>query len=337
MRVPQMAVRIFVLTGTLALLGGEAQADDCHCDHNAGYRTARGCTPVIRSGAGTYSYRDPCHTSTRYVIPRHRHLRGRTGCRPRSYGTPWSVLRRYLPTGRDEIRRLHVRNYFLRRYPFALAPEADASLAHVDTLLAIGGDDAQHPRKLDRAGRLDRGTARYFVRDYDGARADFDAVLKEAPKEHRARWGLLFVAVCKNEWKTAAAELGTLAKAGELRRDDRAAFGGTMEDATIVPSVIKGLREYAGYATGDSDAHLVTAWALAYQGDRKAARTYVRIAKRGKASHPAVKALDALLKPAPQPAPAQTPAQTPADAPAKVEETERAPKVQLHREVASIR
>ncbi len=335
--------RSLVLAGALALASAAltpaalmpaALADDCRCEPPArSYRTSHRRVPLLRTGSGTYSHRDRCHPSTRYVIPRRR-----------SYGTSWSVLRNHLPSGRSEIRRLYVRNYFLRRYPFAVAPGVEQDQAgHVDTLLAVGANGAEGPPKLDAQGHLDRGAARFYVRDYDGARTDFEAVLKDKPQEHRARFGLVMTAVCKNEWRVASNHLAVLAKAGELKRGDRIAVDGCFQDPTILPSLVKGLEQYAGYAVTDAHAHLVTGWALAGQGDLKGARRYVRLAKRRIPSNAAVQALEKSLAPAKKAKPVAkqpkkkpvTPVldeQVPAD---KTKEMPRAPATGLHREVAS--
>jgi len=323
-----------------ALLAPTARAGDCGCDCGGrSYRTARARVPLIRTGSGTTSYRNPYHRSTRYVVPR-----------SSAFGTPWSVLRGYLPRGREDVRRLHVRNYFLRRSPFAVAPGIDVEQAtSLDTLLALGEDVGEGPVTLDATGHLDRGMGRFFMRDYAAAREDFEAALKASPKEHRARYGLVMVAFCKNEWRTAAKELAVLGKAGEIKRGDVIEAKACFRDPTILKRVTDGLRQYAGYAITDSNAHLVTAWALAGQGELKAARRYLRLAKRRKPNHAAVLALEKSLASAPttksaakqdaKPA-AQTPQAAPAKrgvpaTPLKTEEPEHAPRRALHREIAS--
>jgi hypothetical protein len=317
-------MRAWIWLGTLFVaLGGlaaapEASAGDCPCECAPSSCAPSSCAPG--HSHGSYG-----RSSTRYVVPRHRHgwargpayRRSYDHCRGRSYGTSWSVLRRYLPgAGRDEIRRAYVRSYFLRRFPFALGDDAEAG--RIDALLAQADEAGETPVALPPEARLKRGMARFYVADYTGARTDFDAVLAARPDDARARYGRLFCAVCKSEWSTAARDLAALAAAGELKPDDRVAAGDAIsQDADTFAGVVEGLRGYAKYRLTDGDAHLLAAWALAVSDREDDARIYARLARRWDAPAATLAVIERNLglAPAAAPAPVKAPAETPVPAP----------------------
>jgi len=331
-------IRSLVLFTALGFAGGflpSADAGDCDYGHGGGR--------VSCNSAGSCHVRDRHHPSTRYVIPRHN--RGARsygcGCSPRRVGYverfygPWSEMRRGI--GRQSYRRRHLRHYFLRRHPFALTKGTVLEeAADVGTLLAIGDEDAGSERTLDAAGLLDRGTARFHVGEYDAARKDFVALLAKQPTEARARLGLLMVSVVKNDWSAAAGELDTLAKAGELRADDRFEIESLFADAATLKALTDGLTATASYRMTHAKAHAVTAWLLAGQGDTQGAKRFVRLAKRWGSSTPTVQALEANLGMVkPKVAPPAKPA------PTRASPTESAPRVRppnpaLHREIAAV-
>lgn len=328
-----------VLTALAASDGAPAaEADDCGC--NGGIRTARSYRGRVSCGSGSASYRDPCHPSTRRLVGR----AGRLGYGGRGYcgsgRSNWFALRRGLRSGRRPgTSTIWVRQYFMNRYPFAHVEGEE--LLHMDELLALGTendpDGAGHIPAT--AARLERGMARFFVGEYDDARSDFEAVLTEKPDEHRARFGVLFCAVCRSDWRSASKTLGVLAKAGELKAKDRLITEGTFVDPKIFDGVVKGAKSYAQHQVTDGNAYLVTAWALASTGDTGLAKRYLRLAKRWKPGNAAIGALEVNLgvaKPKKQaeampPKAAQPAPSKPADTkPAPV----RAPVVDLHRQIA---
>ncbi len=326
-------LRSLVLMTAVALVGmtsAPAQADDCDCRSDA---------RVHYNHSGVGHVRDRCHPSTRYVIPRHN--RGVRGCGGsgsyvrQAYG-PWAEMRRGLRSGRGQARCGHVRHYFLRRHPFALTKGAVIEeAAELGTLLAIGDADAGSERTLDAAGLLDRGTARFHIGQYDEARKDFTAILTKTPTEPRARLGLLMVAVVKNDWSAAARELDTLAKAGELRADDRFDTESMLADATKLKALTDGLVSTASYRMRQTKAHTVTAWLLAGQGDATGAKRFVRLAKRWGSPTPAVETLELNL--GMRAAPAKAGPSAPAAAPAtKAVPAPRGPNPALHREIAKV-
>ena len=314
----------------LALLPAPS-ADAGECGPYAGHPAVRGGA-VHCNRSGTCYVRDRCHPSTRYVIPRHR--RGSCGCngyvRPR-YG-PWSSMRRHMTVTRYDIRRHYVRNYFLRRYPFCLEKgQTIEEAARLDVLLAIGDEDAGMARALDDQGLLDRGTARFHVGDYDGARKDFGTLLAKNPKEHRARIGLAMVEVVGSKWAAAAKQLDVLAGAGELRAEDRFDIESLFADRERLTGITKSLKDTVGYRTTDAKAHVVTAWLLVGQDDLDGAKRFVKLAKRWGGATPARTALEENLGMKPKTA----------EKPPKAPETETAPQVRppnpaLHRQVAQV-
>jgi hypothetical protein len=307
-----------------------AQAGDCGCGSYGGYRTGRSSSSC---GNGSRSYRNPCHPSTRILAPRS----GRYGCGGRSN---WFALRRGLRSDRRlGTSTIWVRQYFMRRYPFAQV-EGD-ELLHMEELLALGTemdpDGAGHVPNT--ATRLERGMARFFVGDYDDARSDFEAVLAEQPKEHRARFGVLFCAVCRSDWRSASKTLGVLAKAGELKADDQLVAEGTFLNPKAFDGVVKGAESFAQHQVTDGNAYLVTAWALASTGDKSLAKRYLRLAKRWKPGNAAIGALEANLSVSQAKPKVQPKAQPKAEPkPAKSKSAEstpvRAPAVELHRQIA---
>ncbi|MDA1193818.1 MAG: hypothetical protein O2894_01400 [Planctomycetota bacterium] len=277
-------------------LAPHAGADDCD----------PGCAraPVTCNGAGTCHVRDACHPSTRYTIPRTNcGVRGSAvarGCRP-AYG-PWAEMRSGLYDGRTAIRLRYVRNYFLRRFPFAVTEGAAIEeVANVDALLVVG-DPEQSERPLDTAGRLDRGTARVHVGAYNEARADFEAVLADTPADARARLGLVLCATVRADWTTASRELDTLAEAGELQAEDRFDPESIFADPAKLKSMSDGLVSTAGYRPSSARAHVVTAWLLAGRGDEAGARRFARMARRAGSPTPALEVLEQNLGLAERPA-----------------------------------
>ena len=312
----------------LFALAAPAEAGDCHCGPYAGHPAVRGGS-VRCNRSGTCHVRDRCHPSTRYVIPRHgHHLR-------RSYG-PWSELRRHMGPTRGDIRRGYVRHYFLRRHPFCLQEgqslEEDAS---IPLLLAIGDEDSGLDRALDAQGLLDRGTARFHVGDYADARKDFTAVLAKDAKAHRARLGLALCDVVTSKWRAARGHLDLLAKAGELRADDRFDLESVFADASKLKTLTDSLKDTVGYRQTDAEAHTVTAWLLLGQDDLVGARRFVKLAKQWGAATPSRRTLEAALAPKPEPKP-KVPAK---DARSDAKDTGgevRPPNPALHREVAQV-
>lgn len=277
--------------------------------------------PAVRGGrvtcnrSGTCYVRDRCHPSTRYVISRRSH-RLRSSCgsngyvRPR-YG-PWSSMRRHMTVTRYDIRRHHVRNYFLRRHPFCLHEgQTIEEAARLDVLLAIGDEEAGLGRVLDDQGRLDRGAARFHVGDYEGAREDFTALLAKNGVEHRARIGLAMCDVVASKWTSARKHLDVLARAGELRAGDRFDLASLFAEPGKLKSLTKSLKETVGYRTTDAEAHTVTAWLLVGQDDLDGARRFVKLARRWGRATPARTALERNLgihaKPATAPARSKAP------------------------------
>lgn len=288
--------------GLVAGLGvPTAAADDCHCD--GGFHGGSAHRHHHHHGRST-SCRDPYHPSTRYVIPRRhgRHHGFHRGC-SYGYGTPWSALRRGLRgRGTAAYRKWYVGQYFYRRYPFAVA---DVEEARVDALLAQADEAGESAAPLPAEALLRRGMARFYVADHRGAQEDFEAVLAAKPKEARARFGHLFVAVSRSDWATAVRDLNTLAIAGELKKDDRVVAEGTFNDPKRFEAIVRGLVGHARYRITDGDAHLVAAWALAVTGDEKSARSYARLARRWKASNAALPVIERNLGIATKPAPAK--------------------------------
>ncbi|MDF1699654.1 MAG: hypothetical protein P1V36_00650 [Planctomycetota bacterium] len=334
-------VRLLVLLtapALVALLGmPAADADDCGGGLYRGHPSTHGGR-VSCNRSGTCYVRDRCHPSTRYVVPRTTRGCGcnSTGYVRRGYG-PWSQMRGRIRS-RADYRRAYISRYFLRRYPFCLQEGAVLEeAASLDVLLAIGDEDAGSARALDGLGRLDRGAARFHVGDYAGAKTDFVAALAKDPQEHRARLGLLLCGVVKSDWRGAAGELDTLAKAGELRAADRLEAESIFADATKLKGITDGLKETSGYRLTDAKAHTVTAWLLAGQGDEAGAKRFLKLAKRWGGTSAARTALEANLGMAPKPKPAPMKAPEPKAAPAK--ETLpgiRPPNPALHREIAQV-
>lgn len=309
MRIVRIGIVVPAFVSLLALWAPSAQGGDGHC----------GCTPcgtgpvyTSRGPAGrachttvARSWRDPCHPSTRHVIPRYRRGARRRGC---GHGTPWSVLRRHLPGygASPEFRRAYVRSFFLRRYPFCKAE--DDGIERMDVLLAQAKLEPEAQSKLPPEGRLHLGMARFHSTDYAGARADFEAVIAARPQDARPRFGLLLCSLCTSQWTRAAGELDVLARRGELRADDRLDAEGCFRDPAVLDAVVEGLRGYARYEISDGDAWLVAAWALAARGEQAEARTCARLARRWTASGAALAALEQNLglgEP-PEPKPATT-------------------------------
>ncbi len=198
------------------------------------------------------------------------------------------MLRRGLVLGGSaQYRRWYVSQYFLHRYPFAVAEEEDR---RIDLLLAA--EELNEEEKLPPEAHLRRGMARFYIADYDGAEADFTAVLAAQPKETRAKFGHLFISVMRNDWKTAVGHLNTLAKAGELKKGDRVVAEGSFSDPKKFRAVVDGLVGHAQYTISDGDAHLAAAWALAVTGQDKMARSYARLARRWKPSNAALPVIE---------------------------------------------
>ncbi len=282
-----------VLLAALAFVP-TAQADDCH--YGSRYTAHRSGGGVTCNRSGTCYVRDRCHPSTRYVIPRHNHrLRVNAGgCSPtyvrRGYG-PWSHMRRGLAVSRIDLRRSFISHYWLGRNRFCLTEgQTLEQHATLEALLMIGNEEMGSERALDAQGLLDRGTARFHVGDYEGAKMDFTALLGKNASEHRARLGLVMVGAIANDWKTANDALNTLAKAGELRADDRIAADVFAEKGKL-KSITDAMISTASYRMTNAKAHTVTAYLLAGQGDSANAKRFVRLAERWGGSSPARTAL----------------------------------------------
>ena len=331
------SLRLLALLAVPALfaLTETAEAHDYGCGPYGGHPAVRGGS-VSCNRSGTCYVRDRCHPSTRYVIPRHSHrLRGGCGCgtyvRP-SYG-PWSRMRRHMSYSRVDVRRSYVNHYFLRRYPFCLKKgETIEEAANVELLLAIGDEESGLDRTLDAQGLLDRGAARFHVGDYKAAREDFTAALAKNAKEHRARLGLALTDVVTNKWLDARKNLDILAKAGELRAEDRIDAESLFADASKLKTISKSLKDTVGYRTTHADAHTVTAWLLLGQGDIAGATRFVKLAKRHGSATPSREALESALGLASKPAPKQA---APAGDDTR-DENVRPPNPALHRQVAKV-
>ncbi len=345
------SLRLLALLAAPALMAlvpaPPAEAGDCHGGPYAGHPSVRGGA-VRCNRSGTCYVRDRCHPSTRYVIPRNSHrLGGSCGCGTgpvrRSYG-PWSEMRRHMGPTRGAIRRIYVRNYFLRRYPFCLQEgQAIEEAADVGVLLAIGDEESGLGRALDDQGLLDRGAARFHVGDYAGARKDFTALLAKNAEEHRARLGLALTDVVASKWKAARRHLDVLAKAGELRADDRFDLASLFADSTKLKTLTDSLKDTVGYRQSDAEAHTVTAWLLLGQDDVAGATRFVKLATRYARSTPTRAALARAVGRAPEPkAKPKAEPEAPATkaAPAATPDTDadevRPPNPALHREVAQV-
>ena len=261
---------------------------------------------VVRGG----SYRNCRHPSTRIVAPR-RGCGCGWGVGARSFrGGSWIALRRGLGQGSfyDPTRRW-VRDHYLRRFPFLLVEGEEAARMEVllsEDLLAVMSEEQGKEAKLDPATQLDRAAARFFVADYDGARADLKAVASAEPKEPRAHWGLFFCAMCQGEWEDAGSELKVLARAGEIKPGDRVDPDAVFGNPKVYPGIAKGLRTLADLKVTDGTIHAITAWTLASQGELDMAKRYLRMAKQWDADGATTAALQGMVsgkaaKPAPKP------------------------------------
>lgn len=327
------SLRLLALLAVPALfaLTETAEAHDYGCGPYGGHPAVRGGS-VTCNRSGTCYVRDRCHPSTRYVLPRHTHRGGcgSTYVRP-NYG-PWSRMRRHMSWSRVDVRRSYMNHYFLRRYPFCLRQgETIEEAANVGLLLAIGDEASGLDRKLDTQGLLDRGAARFHVGNYKGAREDFTAVLAKKNDEHRARIGLAMTDVVASKWLDARKQLDILAKAGELRAEDRIDAESLFADASKLPSITKSLKDTVGYRMMKANAHTVTAWLLLGQGDVAGATRFVKLAKRYGSATPARTALEEAVGLTSKPAPnkAQPAEET-------REESVRPPNPALHRQVARV-
>jgi hypothetical protein len=231
--------------------------------------------------------------------------------RPRG-GTSWAVLRRHLIDTRAFIREQYVRRYFLRRWPHVIADlEGEQAEEAVERLLAPPADGAG-PLPSER--RLERAMLHFHAARYADAREDFLGVLAERPGEARARLGATLCACVRNDWSDAVKELTVLARAGELRADDRLDVEGSFSDPDRWETLREGLRGYVRYRFAERDAQMVFAWTGLLEGDADRARIHLGLARRFGAKGALVEALEraaGVAEPLPEPPKAAPPTRDP--------------------------
>lgn len=200
----------------------------------------------------------------------------------RAPGTSWSVIRSRLRGG-EYVRRHYIRGYFLRRYGVLFADAGQYGVADDEGdggwLLADGREEGAAP--VDAIDRLNRGMARFHHADYAQARADFGAVLAQRPDLAAARVGRALTAVIAADWPAAAADLGRLAQAGELRPDDRLLLAEAFADPSAPRALLDGTRAWLRVRPGDGDAELVAGWLLTLLDETDAARAHLERATPG--------------------------------------------------------
>jgi hypothetical protein len=307
---------------SLVVAPPEARADgDAYPGAYAGWVRSYGMPPIYRGGRYPYGGCGPVAIDRPYCGCGDVGYRG-YGWRG-AYGTPWSVMRRYL--AHEPYRATwhrHPRYWWLRRWPcrYAGAPGwGDQLCAGTEVgpeecpfAKAALGDDG--PEGLGVEERLVRGLERFHAGAYDRAAEDFRVAGDAAPSDGRAAYGRLMCAFASKDWPGSADALRRLAAMGLLDARDRVEEEGGFAERRRFTHLADAVVAHVGWNIHDGDARLVAAWALAADGRPEPARAHARAALRANPDDVAVlKIRSDLQAPAPEPPAPAAPSPGPAD------------------------